>query len=114
MVETTAQVSPVVEKLVDVIIAGYAPEKIILFGSYAYGNPDENSDVDLLIVKKNPEPKKQDRWLAVHNLIWDMNVGIPVSPLVISPGELEGYVSRDNYFVKEILKRGIPLYEKDG
>lgn len=112
MVETTAQVSPVVEKLVDAIIAGYAPEKIILFGSYAYGDPDENSDVDLLIVKKNPELKKQDRWVTVKNIVWDLHLGVPVSPLVMSPGELAVRLNERHYFIEEITERGILVYEK--
>ena len=39
-------------KLIQQVIEKYQPDKIILFGSYAYGNPDENSDADILIIKE--------------------------------------------------------------
>ncbi|MFA5781386.1 MAG: nucleotidyltransferase domain-containing protein, partial [Bacteroidales bacterium] len=45
-----------VDFTIQTIISGYSPEKIILFGSFASGNANENSDIDLLIVKKTKEP----------------------------------------------------------
>ncbi len=112
MAETTLRVSSVIKRLVAEIVTGYSPEKIILFGSFAYGEPDENSDVDLLIVKKDPEPKKQDRWVTIKNLLWDLRLGVPVSPLVISPGELKVKLDEGHYFIEEIIERGIVVYEK--
>jgi predicted nucleotidyltransferase len=41
-----------IESIIDTIIQGYQPQKIYLFGSYATGNPNENSDLDFLIVKQ--------------------------------------------------------------
>ncbi|HID94921.1 MAG TPA: nucleotidyltransferase domain-containing protein [Candidatus Latescibacteria bacterium] len=41
-----------IEEIVKRIVTGYKPEKIVLFGSYAYGNPTEDSDLDLLVVSK--------------------------------------------------------------
>lgn len=45
----------VIQKIVQRLVAGYAPEKIVLFGSYAYGQPDADSDIDLLIIKATKE-----------------------------------------------------------
>lgn len=39
-------------RLTERLVAAYNPEKVVLFGSYAYGKPTEESDIDLLIVKK--------------------------------------------------------------
>ncbi len=41
----------IIEEILDQIITHYTPQKVILFGSYAYGQPDEESDIDLLIIK---------------------------------------------------------------
>ena len=45
----------VVQEIVRRIVTEYRPKKIILFGSYAYGEPDGDSDIDLLIVKDTTE-----------------------------------------------------------
>ena len=54
---TEAQIQAVVQRIVE----GYAPDRIILFGSYAYGTPTEDSDLDLLIIKQNAEAKRSER-----------------------------------------------------
>ena len=60
-----AQIQAVVQRIVD----GYAPDQIILFGSYAYGVPTADSDLDLLIIKKDAERRGIDRDLAVRHLV---------------------------------------------
>lgn len=45
-----------IQKIADKIVAEYRPEKIILFGSYAWGNPHQDSDLDFLIIKKTDDP----------------------------------------------------------
>lgn len=45
-------ISSLTSKLVDRLKEKYQPEKIILYGSYAYGTPDEASDIDLLVIKE--------------------------------------------------------------
>ena len=52
------------KQIVDTIVDQYQPEKIMLFGSYAYGNPDSDSDIDLLIIKDTSE-RFIDRWSLV-------------------------------------------------
>ena len=44
-------VRKIINEIVDRISKGYKPKKVILFGSYAYGEPTEDSDIDLLIIK---------------------------------------------------------------
>ena len=50
------------------IVAGYAPEAIILFGSHAYGTPHEDSDIDLLIIKQT-EKRPIDRASDIRQLL---------------------------------------------
>ncbi|RZJ60371.1 MAG: nucleotidyltransferase domain-containing protein [Hymenobacter sp.] len=80
---TEEQIQAVVRRIVE----GYAPDKIILFGSYAYGVPHENSDLDLLILKSGIGPARAERALAVRRLVRES--GIPMDVLVRTPEEAQ-------------------------
>ncbi|MBW1973564.1 MAG: nucleotidyltransferase domain-containing protein [Deltaproteobacteria bacterium] len=97
--------------MVEDIAKKYKPLKIILFGSYAYGEPKEDSDIDLLILKKTNK-RKVDRFVIVKRIIYNPNRKIPVSPLIYTPKELEERLKIGDDFIKEIISRGIVLYEK--
>ena len=81
---TEEQIQAVVRRIVE----GYAPDKIILFGSYAYGVPHEHSDLDLLIIKEKAEPKRVERSIIVWQLLWGANVP-PMDILIRTPAEME-------------------------
>ncbi len=49
---TTDDVAPLLAWMAEWLRTEYAPQKIILFGSYAYGTPQPDSDIDLLIIKE--------------------------------------------------------------
>ncbi len=104
--EVKTILSEVVEKLKN----EYKPLKIILFGSYAYGNPKEDSDIDLLILK-NTDKRRVDRFVWVKRIIYNPNYKIPVSPLVYTPNELEERLRMGDDFIKEIIQKGVILYE---
>jgi predicted nucleotidyltransferase len=80
-------------------------KKIILFGSYAYGEPNEGSDVDLLIVKETTDRLIQ-RIFTVHELVTDTHPRIGFEPLVLTPAEIEQRLRIGDQFVVEILERG--------
>ena len=92
----------------DDIVREFAPLKIILFGSYAYGTPTEDSDVDLLVVM--PIPASQTRRLAV-----EIRQRIPrrfrMDVVVRSPEEIAYRVSQNDWFLREITQQGKVLYE---
>ncbi|MEW6069941.1 MAG: nucleotidyltransferase domain-containing protein [Candidatus Thermoplasmatota archaeon] len=98
-------------KLVAKIKTYYKPDKIILFGSYAYGKPTTDSDIDLLIIK-DTRARKPNRWVTLKRLAYDPKRGIPFSPLVYTPAELKKRLSLGDDFIKEIIERGELLYEK--
>jgi predicted nucleotidyltransferase len=103
------EIQHVIEDVLQKIVAGYSPQKVILFGSHAYGQPDENSDIDLLIVK---ETKKRpiERWIEVKRLVRDRNRTVSISPLVYTPGELEERLAIKDFFIQEVLEKGKVLY----
>ncbi|RMF90047.1 MAG: nucleotidyltransferase domain-containing protein [Methanobacteriota archaeon] len=92
-------------RIAEVLIKRYRPEKIILFGSYAYGTPTEESDIDLLIVKETDKPFHK-RWSEVCSLVSNIVKTIPFSPIVITPVELKNRLERGDDFFEEILKKG--------
>jgi len=94
------------------IVSKLKPEKIILFGSYAYGDPTPDSDVDLLVIMKT-KAKEIDRFVAVSNLLYPRQ--FPVDILVKTPEEIEAEArKKGNFFMHEILKKGKVLYERSG
>jgi predicted nucleotidyltransferase len=101
----------VIKKIVDLLIKEYHPDKIILFGSYAYGKPTEDSDIDLLIIKESDKKRKIDRFVEVQSLIYSEEARIPVSPLVLTKEELEERLSIGDDFIEEIITKGKVLYE---
>lgn len=86
------------------------PERIILFGSYAYGSPTPDSDVDLLIIMKTNAAQKE-RYLRVARLLRPRQ--FPVDIIVKTPKEIETALKeKGNFFIKEIIAKGKNLYEQ--
>ena len=92
------------------IVGELNPEKIILFGSYAYGKPTPHSDVDLLIILKTTAPLKERSWMVSRLLL---PRPFPVDILVKTPKEVEKDLNSGDFFLQEILTRGKVLYERN-
>ena len=86
----------------------YRAERVILFGSYAKGNATDDSDVDLLVVAPTKE-RYFERMASVRRLIRDLRDGLAVSPIVLTPRELERRRQAGDPFVREILETGVTL-----
>jgi len=97
---------PAVQKIVDEL----NPEKITLFGSYAYGRPTPHSDVDLLVVLKTKASLKERSWKVSRLLL---PRPFPVDILVKTPKEIEKALKSGDFFLREILTRGKVLYERN-
>ena len=98
------------QRITKKIVAEYRPEKIILFGSWAWGVPHEWSDVDLFIVKDSPK-KRREREYELRMKLFG-NKFPPMDLLIYTPEELERRVHIGDFFVHDILDRGTVLYEK--
>jgi len=85
----------------------FRPEKIILFGSCAYGTPTEDSDVDLLVVM----PHRGHPAYQAAAIELKVQAGFPLDLMVRSPERIRERLADGDRFVREILERGSPLYE---
>ena len=98
-----------IAQVVDLLKACYQPERIVLFGSWAYGEPTADSDVDLLIVKQTEQPFHR-RWAEVYQLVQPLVKGIDFSPFVMTPEEVAQQQRARDPFLEDILTRGETLY----
>lgn len=99
-----------IQEIIQKIVQEYQPEKIILFGSWAWGHPGEDSDIDLLIVKKS-EKRRIDREREVGSML--SGNCIPVDILVYTPEELETSIHQNrNLFIEDIVHNGTMLYSR--
>jgi predicted nucleotidyltransferase len=102
---TRRQINAVVQKIVD----EFKPEKIILFGSYAYGKPTIDSDVDMLVVMESNEQPTRRAIKIVRSLL---DVPFPMDVLVRTPQEITHRLNVEDYFMREIVQQGRVLYER--
>ena len=99
----------ILAEIVRRIVAAFTPEKIILFGSYAYGAPSVDSDVDLLVIQIT-NLQRVERSVAISELI--LPRPFPVDILVKTPNEIQDALNKNDPFIKEIINRGRVLYEQ--
>lgn len=96
-------------RAVDRLRRQYQPERIVLFGSYAYGKPTEDSDIDLLIIKQTTE-RPIDRRVAVTRIVSDPDATVPIEVIVLTPEELRERLEIGDQFLLEVTERGRTLY----
>jgi uncharacterized protein len=90
----------------DAVARAYRPEKIVLFGSYAYGTPTEDSDVDLLVIM--PFDRKQGRKSV--EIRQRIPADFPLDLLVRTPESIAQRLEWGDCFTREILSKGKVLY----
>ncbi len=88
----------------------FHPEKIILFGSYAWGKPDQDSDLDLFVVMESGE-RPIKRVASIRSVLRDIYV--PMDILVRTPEELRYRIDIGDPFIKKILRDGQVIYARD-
>jgi predicted nucleotidyltransferase len=102
---------PFIDQIVKTIVSVAAPDKIILFGSYAKGNYNENSDIDILILKKGLENERE----ITSNLymeFFNKKISIPID-VIATDYEKYNRLSDDiGYIYKTIKQEGKVIYEQ--
>ncbi|MCA1760833.1 MAG: nucleotidyltransferase domain-containing protein [Bacteroidales bacterium] len=88
------------------------PEKIILFGSHAYGKPGKESDVDILVIKNIEENKIRDFRIKLKMLLWEIIIkeNVPVDILVDNQERINQRINDGDMFYQEIMTKGNVLY----
>jgi predicted nucleotidyltransferase len=84
----------------------FSPEKVILFGSYAYGQPTADSDVDLLVVMSHTESDIK----KASEIRMTLPVTIPIDVIVRSPKKIQERLLMGDFFIREIMEKGKILY----
>jgi hypothetical protein len=98
------------EPYLKVIVDKFHPDKIILFGSQAYGEPTEHSDVDLLIVRSNILSENQSN-LEIRQSFWSVSTPRPsFTILTKTPERIQEGLAEHSPFYEEISSKGIELY----
>jgi predicted nucleotidyltransferase len=97
----------VIRRYADQVSARFHPDKIILFGSHAYGVPHADSDVDILVVM--PARNEIDQAVRIDRVI---DPPFPVDLIVCSPRNIAWRLQEGDSFLGEIMTRGKVLYEK--
>jgi predicted nucleotidyltransferase len=83
----------------------FNPQKIILFGSYAYGKPEKGSDIDLLIVMDTDISVREQAVLIRKEL----KGLIPIDIIVRTPQQIEERLKLGDFFIRKIMREGIEL-----
>ena len=115
MTETTSE-APVsvqgkIDEMVRRIVAQFAPDKIVLFGSYARGQAGPDSDVDLLVIKPITGSKRAER-VAIRAVLRGMGVAKDI--ILATPEEVEESRDMVGTLIGPALRDGKVLYERAG
>lgn len=80
-------------------------ERVVLFGSWARGEANEDSDVDVLVLLRGGSFAERARALDIGALV-GLDHGLALAPVVLDPGEWEDMVRRERRFSREIVREG--------
>lgn len=89
------------------VAAKFRPERVVLFGSYGYGRPTADSDVDILVVM----PHDGKPWRKATEIRQAVRPSFPMDLLVRSGEELARRIEMGDCFLREVVQKGRVLYE---
>ena len=98
------------QEIVRRIVDAVDPARIILFGSYAYGTPHKDSDIDILVIMETDRPRHK-RTAAINRAL--AGLVIPKDILVYTPAEVDDWKDVPEAFITQVLKKGVVVYDKD-
>jgi len=99
-----------IQAVCEQIVRRFQPDKVILFGSYAWGEPRGDSDVDLLVIRRfEGSPIRQ-----AGEMLVGLDYHFPLDLLVRTPDQLAERLRLGDPFLREILRKGEVLYDAAG
>ena len=96
------------KEITEKIVKEHQPEKIILFGSWAWGKPTEDSDVDLFIVKETDNTRITAR--KISGSIFPRFIAMDF--IVYTPNQLKKELEIEEPFITKVINAGKVLYER--
>jgi uncharacterized protein len=96
------------DQITQKLVVNLHPEQIILFGSYAYGEPTEDSDIDLLVIVSQSDEPRYRRSRQAYKVL--RGIGIPKDILVITRAEVARKTNVASSLVNQVLRQGKVLY----
>ena len=99
----------VIDDILEKLVANYAPEKGVLFGSYARGDADEYSNIDLITISESKRPFVE-RFKDFSEL-WKVSPIKDIDVLVYTPQEFQEMYARENPFIVRAMEEGKVIYE---
>jgi predicted nucleotidyltransferase len=102
---------PVFEQIVTFITSRVSPERIVLFGSYARGSNNKNSDIDVLIVIKGLENERKITKLLYKALL-DEDISTPIDFIAVDYDKYNVLKNKTGFIYKTIEQEGQLLYGK--
>jgi predicted nucleotidyltransferase len=100
---------PLLEAMVQRLLAAGQPQKIILFGSQARGQAGRDSDYDLLVIEDSSQPRYR-RAVSYRRALKDLGTSKDI--LVWTPREIAEWKNVPNAFITTALREGRVLYER--
>lgn len=102
-----------IDEIVKAVVDAVDPERVILFGSSAQGHTGPDSDVDILVVAKEPSFPGGSRWAEcsrIRGALWRFLV--PIDVLVFTPEEVEKWKDSPNHVIGRSVRGGKILYDR--
>ena len=97
----------IIQQVADEIVQRFHPQMVVLFGSYAYGTPTRDSDVDLLVMMET-QLSNVEQAVEIRKAV---DFPFPTNLLVRTPQQLEERLAKGDIFLQEIMTKGVRLYE---
>lgn len=104
-----AAIDETLQVMTDRIVAGFQPERVILFGSHARGDASDQSDIDLLVVMPDGTDRRQAT-IAIMNALRDVRV--PKDVIVTTPARIARYGHLVGTILRPALREGKELYAR--
>ncbi len=96
-----------IKNLVSQILRAFRPEKIILFGSHAYGKPGQDSDIDLMVIMST----RKNTLVAAADIRKAVEHDYPLDIIVRTPAQVRQRLKWGDSFITQVMAKGKILYE---
>jgi predicted nucleotidyltransferase len=100
----------IINKIVQNLVKEFAPEKIILFGSYAWGRPKKDSDLDLFVIISESDSPPVQRAIRAHRCLRGVDFSKDI--LVRTRSEVEKFMNVHASLEAQVLEEGKIIYER--